>query len=239
MDVIVLCPTRGRPDKAAEMVTSFRATATLFSTEIILVVDDDDPCVAEYLALPSQFMDQSSGPLRPPNPVHVMVIPIAEGGSLTAATNTAAKRIWDDDCIIGHVGDDHRFETLGWDKAVVDALERPGVAYGDDGHWHAQLPTAAFLSSVIPRTLGWYANPVTLHYGIDDTWGDLGRAIGNLRYLPDVRITQPGPYETSLAGDDVYWRAQEHREADANAYFEWRDQGGLGATTAVLRAALG
>ena len=227
-DIVVLCPTRGRPDLAGEMIESFRKTTVLLASEVILVVDDDDPELDGYLRLPDSFNDISSGPLKPPNPVRVMVIPIAEGGSLTAATNTAAKRVWDEDCIIGHVGDDHRFETVGWDGRISGALGatgRPGVAYGDDGFWGARLPTAAFLTSDIPRALGWYANPVTLHYGIDDTWGDIGRALANLIYLADVRIIQPGPHETMLNGDEIYWRAQEHRESDANAYFTWRDDG--------------
>jgi hypothetical protein len=237
-DVVVLCPTRGRPDLAAEMVASFRATAHLLSSEVILVVDDDDPELAGYRKLSDAFNDTSSGPLKPPNPLRVMVIPIAEGGSLTAATNTAAKRVWDDDCIIGHVGDDHRFETAGWDKRISESLTRSGVAFGDDGFWGPRLPTAAFLTSDIPRYLGWYANPVTLHYGIDDTWGDIGRALDNLIYLPDVRIIQPGPHETMLNGDDVYWRAQQHRETDANAYFTWRDDGRRVAELGRMAAAL-
>jgi len=224
-DIVVLCPTRSRPDLCAEMMVSFRATAHLIATEMILVVDDDDPEIDGYLKLPSQFMGAGAGLLQPPNPPRIMIIPIAEGGSLTAATNTAAARVWDENCIIGHIGDDHRFETAGWDKRISDVLTKTGVAYGDDGFWGERLPTAAFLTSDIPRTLGWYANPVTLHYGIDDTWGDIGRALDNLVYLPDVRIIQPGPHETMLNGDEIYWRAQEHRESDANAYFTWRDDG--------------
>lgn len=221
------------------MVKSFRETASLFSTEVILVIDDDDETLGGYLALPKQFDQISSGPLWPPNPVQIMVIPAAEGGSLTAATNTAAARIWHEDCIIGHVGDDHRFKTVGWDKAIIEAIgNKPGVAYGDDGYWGERLPTAAFLHSSIPRALGWYANPITKHYGIDDTWGDLGRGIGALHYLPDVKIIQPGPEETYRNGDAVFFRAQEHRNSDADAYFRWRDGQGRVETIERLRAAL-
>lgn len=235
-DIVVLCPTRGRPDTAAEMLTTFRATAHLLATEIILVVDSDDPEVEGYLQLPSQFMGAGAGLLQPPNPPRVMVID--DGGSLTAATNSAARRIWDDDCIIGHIGDDHRFKTPGWDKRIAEVLTKTGVAYGNDGFWGERLPTAAFLTSDIPRALGWYALPISRHYGIDDAWGDIGRAVGNLIYLRDVDIIQPGPYETMLNGDDVYWRAQENREADAAAYFNWRDNGGRVADMERLLANL-
>lgn len=237
-DIVVLCPTRERPGKAAEMMDSFRRTALLVASEMILVIDDDDPCLPEYRELPRRFNDYSAGVNKPPNELRLMVIPVAEGGSLARATNTAAARVWDDDVIIGHVGDDHRFESVGWDRRIVDTLVQPGIAYGDDGFWGQRLPTAAFLSAIIPRTLGWYALPTSLHYGIDDAWGDIGRQIGRLWYLPDVKITQPGPYQTSLAGDDVYWRAQEHRAADSEAYYVWRDQGGMAHDMERLRAAL-
>jgi len=221
------------------MVASLRETAHLFSTEVILVVDDDDPQRDKYLALPDRFYRLSSGPLWPPNAVRVMVIPAVEGGSLTAATNTAAKRIWNDDCIIGHVGDDHRFRTMGWDKMVTAALDgRVGVVYGDDGYWGEELSTAAFLSAAIPRTLGWYALPLTRHYGIDNAWGDIGKALDSLWYIPEMKIIQPGPGETAAAGDEVFWRAQETRSADAQAYFIWRDQGGREADVARLREGL-
>lgn len=221
------------------MIASFRRTTELLATELVLVVDDDDPAIDDYRALPDKFNHVSSGPLWPPDPIRVLVIPAAEGGNLTAATNFAAARMWNEDCIIGHVGDDHRFETIGWDRKIAEAIgDKPGVAFGDDGFWHDQLPTAAFLSSDIPRALGWYANPITQHYGIDDTWGDLGRGIGALHYLPDVKIIQPSPYDTMVAGDAIYWRAQEHREADAAAYFAWRDGAGRRETVARLKAAL-
>lgn len=236
MNVVVLCPTRERPGKAAEMVASLRDTSVLLATEVLLVVDRDDPLLGEYLALPGRFNHQSPGPLWPPDPVRVVVLDPHETGSLTAATNCVATRVWGDDCIIGHVGDDHRFETVGWDQRFIEALKTPGVAYGDDGHWHERIPTAAFISSVIPRTLGWYALPASRHYGIDNAWADLGRGIGALHYLPDVMIRQPR-YPAEV--DDVYRRAQTTRAADREGYFRWRDGGGLKADVAKLRAALG
>lgn len=237
-DIVVLCPSRGRPDKAAEMLTSFRETAVLLATEMVLVVDEDDPTLEGYLALPSQFTVPRHGPLAPPNPPRIMILKPNETGNLTAATNTAAARIWDDDIIIGHVGDDHRFRSESWDKRISETLTETGVAYGDDGHWGQTLPTAAFLTSDIPRALGWYALPLSRHYGIDDAWGDIGRDLGCLHYLPDVKIIQPGPEQTAANGDAIFWKAQEHRSADADAFFNWRDNGGREADITRVRPLL-
>jgi hypothetical protein len=220
------------------MAKSFRDTAALFSTQLILVIDRDDPLRDDYYQLPSHplLAQHSSGPLWPPDPVRIMEV---EGGSMAKATNEAAAMIWGDECIIGHVGDDHRFRTHGWDKQIASVLAgRAGVAFGDDGFWGERLPTAAFVSSIIPRTLGWLALPSSNHYGIDDAWGDLGRGLGRLFYLPDVKIFQPGPHETAAAGDDIFWRAQETRRHDEIAYYTWRGEGGLETDLARLREAI-
>ena len=95
-----------------------------------------------------------SGHVLRPDAVEVMLV---EGGTLTKPTNEAVALIWDADSIIGHVGDDHIFRTPGWDGIIEATLVEPGVAYGDDLLQGATLPTAVFMSSIIPKTLDWYA----------------------------------------------------------------------------------
>jgi hypothetical protein len=225
------------------MLASFRATVRLLATQIVLVVDDDDPALPAYLALPSQFMEAAPAvPLRPPDQPHVMVLPAADSGCLARAFNTAAARMWGDDRILGMIGNDHRFLTDGWDQRIAEALSEPGVAYGDDGIFGERLATAGFISSVIPRTLGWLALPASHHYGIDDAWTELGRALGRLHYLPDVRIAHESVRSKNARHrrdrDPAYWRAQARRAADSAAYYAWRDGGGLDAAVATVRAAL-
>lgn len=229
--VIVLCPTRGRPREAGEMVRSFRATAVLFATDIVLVVDRDDPAVDGYRALGPML--RSPQTLQPADGLGLILV---DGGSLTAATNEALPRIWDDADIIGHVGDDHRFVTPGWDRAITQALEVPGVAYGDDGYWHERIPTAWFVSASIVRSLGWLALPTSNHYGIDNAWRDIGEGLGRLTYLPDVHISHPPLPEQRRRPDAIYRRAQVRRRADSAAYYRWRDEGGLTADLGRIRA---
>jgi hypothetical protein len=209
------------------MVRSLRETALLFSTQVILVVDRDDPELNGYLGIPAQFTEAAGGrPLRPPDRPSVMVLDDELTGNLVRATNTAAARVWDDDVIIGHVGDDHRFRTPGWDKAIAAALTEPGVAYGDDGYWGERLCTAWFVSASLPRALGWLALPTVSHYAIDDAWRDLGQLTGRLHYLPDVRIEHPTPAERprgpSKRADKAAYRAwvTEARDRDAGVIRE-------------------
>jgi hypothetical protein len=216
--IVVLCPTRNRPQAAYEMAATFRETAVLFATSLVLVVDHDDPELDAYREVPHR-LNHSSGVLLPSDPVMVMEV---DGGSLTKATNEAAARVWDDDVIIGHVGDDHRFRTLGWDRTIVHALREPGIAYGDDLFQGPVLPTAVFMSAIIPRTLGWYALPGTRHLRIDTAWKDLGAGLDRLHYLPDVIIEHMHPAAGKGERDAGYDVAIEARQEDKEAWLAWR-----------------
>src|SRR5947209_6686169 len=99
--ITVLCPTRGRPGQAGEMVDSFLATSVLEDTRLVLVVDEDDPDVSDYLTL------------RPVDERFLGSVLLAPQwtGDLVRATNSAASAFCDADCILGHVGDDHGFRN--------------------------------------------------------------------------------------------------------------------------------
>lgn len=221
------------------MVRSFRETTHLLATNLILVVDSDDPHLGEYIDIPGRFMAPSGGkPLAPPDAIHVMVLRADETGSLTKATNTAAKRVWDDDVVIGHVGDDHLFRTPGWDRAMVEALREPGIAYGNDLNVRELLPTAPFISSAIPRALGWYALPACAHMYIDNAWKMLGQGLDRLRYLPDVIIEHMHPSVRKARDDEGYQRANAAWAADQRAFDLWLEVG-YANDMGRLRKALG
>ena len=184
------------------MMRTFRKTATKVATTLVLVVDKDDPRIDEYRKLPGISMAPTDHPIWPADAVVLMELEPDESGNLTKATNTAAARVWDEDCVIGHVGDDHAFRTVGWDAEF--ALDRPGVIYGNDLNVRELVPTAAFMSSVIPRTLGWYALPTTRHLYIDAAWKKIGEELGALTYRDDIVIEHLHPSVGKAAMDDGY-----------------------------------
>ena len=207
--IVVLCPTRDRPMRAEEMVHSFEDTVALDTTRLVLVVDDDDPKRFEYQRIQERL--------------NVSLI-TTRGGSLVRATNEIAPRIWSDDCIIGHIGDDHYFRTKGWDRVIAEAEDGLAVIAPNDGAHQGRIPTACFLSSAIPRALGWFALPTSKHLYIDDTWRDLGHALGVYRYLPDVHIEHLHPAFNKAAWDDGYLRnnSVERWREDLAAYEDWK-----------------
>lgn len=221
-DLVVIVPSRGRPEAALTVARIFADTCTA-DTELVFAIDADDPKRSEY------------SPLKSNGPVDLFV---GNNSSMVSALNYAAhlaawwtpsyKRDWIKDpppFAVGFMGDDHRPRTPGWDSAYLDALRElgTGIVYGDDLLQGENLPTQCAMTSDIIRGLGHMAPPTLTHLYVDDYWRDLGRAAGCLRYLPDVVIEHMHPRAGKSEWDDGYRRvnADEVYQADAAAYAEY------------------
>jgi hypothetical protein len=234
VSVVVVMPSRGRPSRAHAAIAAIRGTAARVDTRVVLAVDEDDPELHAYRAL-------RWDPIPYAAEVALVELPTGETGDLVRATNTVAMRIATEDpgCVIGNLGDDHVARTPAWDRLVLEALDDPGIAYGDDGFQRQQLPTAPFISASIVLALGWYALPACRHLFVDNAWRDLGVQAGCLRYLPDVVIEHVHPLAGKAAWDEGYHRAngEETVEHDKRAYDEWREAS-MGADVDRVRAAI-
>jgi len=123
------------------------------------------------------------------------------------------------------LGDDVLPETVGWDQILMDSIADVnfGVAYGDDGIQHENLPTHAVVSLSMFDTLGWIALPWTKHLYLDNTWKALAEFTGTLRYSPDVKLTHLHR-NLGLSEDDyVYREANDSPQAEADklAFYGW------------------
>lgn len=227
--IVVLAPTRGRPERAGELVESFLATAHLPATRLVLVIDRNDPRRGDYLD--GQFDRlRTARPYGWPQP-SILTLEDYETGDLVKATNSAVRRLRGHlGTIVGHVGDDHRFRTPGWDTAVTVALLQPGIAYGDDGTHGHKLGTSWFVSTSIVDALGWLAYPGCRHLYIDRVWMTLADRISRRMYLSDVHIEHMHPEVGKAEWDDGYRQANspEMWTHDRKAYDAWlRDQADL------------
>ena len=229
--IVVVMPSRGRPERAKSALDAIRSTAVLVDTSVVLAVDRDDPCVNDYRAL--TFPDFG---------VAVTLVTLApeETGNLVRATNTIAMRIAheDPDAIIGNFGDDHFCRTRNWDRRITETLVEPGIAYGDDLLQGEMLPTAPFVSASIVNALGWYFLPSLTHMYVDNALKRVGQALGAYHYLPDVVIEHLHPGAGKAELDEGYLRADASTEADRDAYHRWRYGGGLDADVAAIQGAI-
>jgi hypothetical protein len=155
----LFCPSRGRPEAAAELQKSFLATKE-GDSELIFLLDWNDPRRNEY-ALPVVIGEPTGDPTGPLN---------------RAALSSAAP-------IVGFIGDDSRCETPGWDRMVEAALLTPGFCWGSDGH-DKPWPSTCFVSSSIVKALGFMVPPVFRRGFFDVYWIDLSMASSTARVIP-------------------------------------------------------
>jgi hypothetical protein len=218
-DLTVIVPSRGRPESINRLTEAFEQTCTA-DTELVVCVDNDDPRIDAYL--------EADG-------VHRIVTGPRQ--RLVGWTNKIATDPESASYAFGSIGDDHLPRTKGWDTQTLAALHQlgTGVAYPNDLFRGAELPTAAFLTADIVRTLGYMAPPTLTHLYCDNFWLDLGNSIG-IRYLPDVIVEHLHPFAGKAAVDASYVETNrpESYAADDAAYRLYR-RDSFAADVAKLR----
>lgn len=234
-DLVVIVPSRGRPQAVAELVEAFRETCTA-DTALFFGVDDDDPELSRYY----EAMIGLDGPRgagvgiravsAPSSMVRTLNVVAVEAVNLIAAASA-----------IAFMGDDHRPRTKGWDTAYLAALElHPGLVYGNDLLQGHRLPTQVAMSAEVVRALGHMAPPPLTHLYVDNYWRDLGAAAQCITYLPDVVVEHLHPVAGKAQWDEGYKRVNDRGmyDRDAAAYSQyWMAHGA--ADVAKVRAAVG
>lgn len=172
-ELVVLVPSRARPQNIQRLLQAW--TSTSAQASLVIYVDDDDPEIESYRALLS-------------DPYTSLVIGPRRG--LNATINWLATRLVDTYAYMGFMGDDHLPRTARWDQLIVAELEKlgTGIVYGNDLLQGGAIPTAVFMTSDIPRALGYFSPPELTHMYLDNSWLEWGRGINRIKYLPNVVI---------------------------------------------------
>ena len=165
-DVLVIVPTRGRPDASIEFHKEFLAKSMI--SDLMFAIDEDD----------ADNYPRIDGVLYEVNPRMGM------NGTL----NHVATKYADKYKYIAFMGDDHRIRTFGWDIVMTEKMGSLGVAYGNDLIQGQALPTAVLMSSNIIKAIGYMAPPKQKHMYLDNFWLDLGTRLNAIHYLEDVII---------------------------------------------------
>lgn len=172
--LLVIVPSRGRPELCREMAESFYKTASR-GTDLVIYVNEDDPVVTEY--------DKLDAPLE------------AGPRKFIAEVFNHYFMQWPHYDYYANLNDDHFFVTPGWDEKLIEINEREmggwGIACANDKltDWSTHPhPSGCVISGKATRLLGWIAPPGTRHIGIDVIQGHLFGALGLLRFTKDVVI---------------------------------------------------
>jgi hypothetical protein len=204
-DLLVIVPSRGRPQNIARLLDAVHETAKM-KTHVHVAVDDDDPELERYQYVMTQAAEDgdrlTTGPRK----------------GLCAWTNDIAAERAGEYLFLASLGDDHVPYTPGWDKALIRAIVEmgsTGFAYPWDGT-REDIPEAVVMSSDIVAALGWMCMPGLSHWYVDNVWADLGRGAGCLRHLRAVKV------EHAWKGDLTSKESSETLTADREAYYAWR-----------------
>jgi hypothetical protein len=211
-----------------EVASTVVKTRSLGDTQILAVLDSDDPEADDYVNHAA--------------PLYDTYFPIHEGGMVNALNAAASYVINErpDVTILGFVGDDHRFRTLHWDGKIQQALKRPGYAYGYDGFWQkGEIPTQIFISREIVEALGYFALPDCRHLYVDNAWRSVAEGAGVLHYLSDLYIEHmhPAHPDKKAEWDEGYKRvnSEEMYSHDRAAFESWRASGRFASDVRKVR----
>jgi hypothetical protein len=224
-DLLVIIPTRGRPQAVPELVKAWDDTGAI--ADLLFAVDTDDPEVAAYKKHAAALKDE--GRFR---------FTFGKRRRLVGTLNQQAVKAAKTYRFLAFMGDDHRPRTQGWDARFRECLSGgPGIAYGNDLLQGEKMATAVAMTSDIVATLGYMAPPAFVHLCVDLVWLDWGRGMQRITYLHDLILEHLHPAAQKASMDAVYEECNSPQQvgADGAAYYEYRDGGGLEADLVKLR----
>lgn len=214
-DLLVIVPTRGRPDNLRRVVEAWDATGAWDDAEMLVARDGDDPEADRYADL---IRDRGLREM-----VFGAWLPMVDklNRSAVAAANGGEWAPF----ALGFAGDDHLPRTPGWAARYLDELRKlgTGIVHGNDLVWHGRLPTEWAMTSDIVQALGRMVPADVQHLYCDNAIAVLGQAAGCIRYLPDVVVEHMHPVAGKADMDDGYRRVNspERYRDDRVRFARW------------------
>ena len=186
-NLVVLVPSRNRPQNIEDLIKSFDETET--ESDLIVIVDDDEPQMDAYLQLGCDVLMVEK-----------------QGKGMAKPLNFAARHYAHKYRHFAFLGDDHRPRTKNWDVHFINKLDElgTGLVYGDDLLQGENLATAVAMTGNIVKELGGMVPQDMIHLYLDNFWMTLGKDLNALAYLPDVILEHLHPVAGKAEWDDQY-----------------------------------
>lgn len=234
-EMIIIVPTRGRPDNVSKVIQAWEDTgAAEDGAELEFAIDGDDPAREEYeeaIHVAPGWVKRAM--LSEWRPMVYKLNFVANPTSWAPAAPFA----------LGFAGDDHLPRTAGWAGRYLRALREmgTGVVSCPDGYRTDQLPTQWAMTTDIVRALGRMVPAPVDHLFCDNAVWELAKGAGRYHYLKGDLIEHMHPLAGKGGWDPQYKRvnARAQWRDDQAAYEKWlADPAGLGADVMKVRALL-
>jgi hypothetical protein len=218
-DLLVVTPTRARPERIMRLASSINRTATA-KTDLIVGLDDDDDTAAEVVeALKPYGVQCMRGPRA----------------GLGPWSNTLVQAGFGDYKAYASLGDDHVPRTLGWDAECLSQLDAMGGGYVvPNGLLSPGLPEQVVISAPVVEALGWLCLPSLDHWYVDRAWYDFATITQRYRWLDKVMVEHWQDPSDQTGAD-----AWATLEADRHVYATWLGSEQFAADVATVRKAIG
>ena len=207
-DMLVIIPSRGRPDNIRRFYKA--CIKTNADVHIIAGIDYDDPSYQEYH---QWILDQFDTNDR----VRIADFPSKKRKRFGPTLNNIAIAFANKYKYIYWCGDDHLPITENWDQKYREELDKlgTGIVYGNDLVMGSTIPTQMAMTSDIVEVLGYAVPEGFTHLFIDNYFLELGKALGKIVYMPDV-IVQHLHHITGHAEEDQTYKEANSEENWSN-----------------------
>ena len=195
-----IVPSRSRPSLAVRLLAVCRGPG-------LLIVDDDDPCLAEYraLAMPKGW-----------------ALVIVQRRGLAALYNNAFQARPEADWY-GFLSDDVVPLTPGWERALIETAGLDGMAVPAGGGTTGGCPHFVLGGNLV-RSMGWLALPGLDRLYIDTAWAEIAKARGVYRDRQDI-LLEHRHFSNGKALFDATYR-KRNKAKDKEIFTNWKHQEG-------------
>jgi hypothetical protein len=231
-DLVVVIPSRGRPETVERTMVAFAETGA-DEVPVVWAVEADDPTLDEYRAAVERWAAYGS-------------VEVGTWGAMTPAINAVSVSVLADldPFAIAVLNDDHVPRTPGWAGQLVDALRTfhpgAGMVYPDDGYQGKKLSTVWAVTGSWVRALGRMVPARVGHLYTDNAVLELATAVGCVTYLPGIEITHEHPAAGYGEWTEGHKRvnSREQYAADRNVFRHWQRSNKRRQQIETLRAVI-
>lgn len=201
-EMALIVPTRGRPDNIVRLYNALSDTNA--DVELVIGIDQDDPRINDYYDVVANR--------------NISMVVSPDRRRFGPTLDAIARRYAEEYEFLAWCGDDHLPKTYEWDRHYREELSnmKAGIVYGNDLIMGEKIPTQMGFTSNIVKALGYAVPTGFIHLYIDNYFLELGKAIGGVKYLPDVIFQHLHPCAGGAAEDLTYREANspEHWSND-------------------------
>lgn len=230
-ELVVIIPSRGRPESVKRMAVAFAETGAL-DVATVWSIEDNDPALDDYRREVAEHFPFGS-------------VDAVNAGAMAPAINATALAVLDDldPEAIAVLNDDHLPRTPEWHTHMLFALRQlgpVGMVYPDDGLQHERLSTVWAVTAQWVRTLRRMIPCRVGHLYGDNAMLNLAQTISRCVYLGHVLVEHMHPAAGKAETDEGYQRvnSRDQYRADRLVWQAWRNSQRRARQVDALRAAM-